>query len=275
MIFARDEGGMAFTTLADGTRLYWEESGTGSPLLLIQGLGWSAEMWYSLVPELEGGFRVIRYDGRGIGRSDVPPGPYSIELMADDAVAVLRAAGLERAHVLGVSLGGIVAQEVALRHPDAVTSLILGCTHPGGAETVWPDPAVMEVLKRRADMPFDEAVRAAVQYAYSEGCDPAVIEQDMRRRLDLPTSPVGYQGQLLGGLGYQGTLPRLKGLAVPALVFTGDADQMVPPQNSTTLADAIPDSATVLIPGAGHVVFTEQPQAVATAVRDFLERVDT
>ncbi|MDT7547008.1 MAG: hypothetical protein QOE99_3118 [Actinomycetota bacterium] len=266
---------MAFTTLADGTQLYWEESGAGSPLLLIQGLGWSAEMWYSLVPQLEQTHRVIRYDARGIGRSDVPAGPYSIELMADDAIAVLQAAGLDRAHVLGVSLGGIVAQEVALRHPDAVTSLILGCTHPGGAETVWPDPIVMEVLKSRADMPFDEAVKAAVKYAYSDGCDPAVIEQDMKRRLDLPTSPVGYEGQLLGGLGYQGTLPRLKGLTVQALVFTGDADQMVPPENSATLAEAIPDSTTVVIPGAGHVVFTEQPVAVATAVREFLERVDT
>jgi pimeloyl-ACP methyl ester carboxylesterase len=194
--------------------------------------------------------------------------------MADDAVAVLAAARIDEAHVLGVSLGGIVAQEVALRHPDVVTSLILGCTHPGGQETVWPDPEVMAVLKSRADMPFDEAVRAAVKFAYSASCDPAVIEQDMKRRLDLPTSPVGYEGQLLGGLGYQGTLPRLKGLAVPALVFTGDADQMVPPENSSTLADAIPESTLVTIPAAGHVVFTEQSAAVAKAVIEFLDGVD-
>jgi 3-oxoadipate enol-lactonase len=265
---------MAVTTADDGTELYWEESGSGTPLLLIQGLGWSAEMWYSLVPQLEGNHRVIRYDGRGIGRSGVPAGPYSIERMADDAIAVLHAAGLDQAHVLGVSLGGIVAQEVALRHPDAVTSLILGCTHPGGAETVWPAPEVMQVLRERATMPFEEAVKAAVKYAYSAAVDPAVIQEDMRRRLDLPTSPEGYQGQLLGGLGYQGTLPRLKGLAVPALVFTGDADEMVPPVNSTTLAEAIPDSTSVTIPGAGHVCFTEQPAAVGKAVLDFLERVD-
>jgi 3-oxoadipate enol-lactonase len=265
---------MALVTVDDGTELYWEESGSGSPLLLIQGLGWSAQMWYSLVPELQDAHRVIRYDGRGIGRSQVPAGPYSIERMADDAAAVLRAAGVDIAHVLGVSLGGIVAQEVALRHPQLVRSLLLGCTHPGGAETVWPAREVLEVLKSRAAMPFDEAVRAAVQYAYSADVDPRVVKQDIQLRLDLPTDPVGYQGQLLGGLGYQGTLPRLKGLAVPALVFTGDADQMVPSENSTTLVEAIPDATLVTIPGAGHVVFTERPDAVGNAVRCFLSDVE-
>jgi 3-oxoadipate enol-lactonase len=265
---------MARVTVDDGTELYWEESGEGAPLLLIQGLGWSAEMWYSLVPELDSDFRVIRYDGRGIGRSQVPAGPYSIELMADDAAAVLRAAGVDRAHVLGVSLGGIVAQEVALRHPDLVQSLVLGCTHPGGAETIWPDPEVLEVLKSRASMPFDEAVRAAVRYAYAADVDPGVVEEDMRRRLGLPTSPDGYQSQLMAGLGFQGTLPRLKGLAIPALVFTGDTDQMVPPQNSVNLVEAIPNAYLVTIAGAGHVVFTEQPSAVGHAVRTFLVDVE-
>jgi 3-oxoadipate enol-lactonase len=265
---------MARVTVDDGTQLHWEASGTGAPLLLIQGLGWSAEMWYSLVPELETAYRVIRYDARGIGRSDVPAGPYSIERMADDAAAVLGAADVDRAHVLGVSLGGIVAQELALRHPDKVGSLLLGCTHPGGADTVWPDPEVMKVLRARASMPFEEAVRAAVQYGSSADVDRQVIEEDIRRRVELPTSPIGYEGQLLGGLGYAGTLPRLRSLPVPALVFTGDADQMVPPQNSVTLAEAIPDATLVTIPGAGHVCFTERPDAVAAAVRSFLADVE-
>src|SRR3954466_8081678 len=149
---------MSFLTTDDGTKLYWEESGAGAPLLLIQGLGWSAEMWYSLIPELETAYRVIRYDARGIGRSDGPPGPYPIERMADDALAVLGAAGVERAHVLGVSLGGIVAQEIALRHPTRVVSLLLGCTHPGGEETIWPAPDVLASLKNRATMTLDEVI---------------------------------------------------------------------------------------------------------------------
>ncbi|MDX6200294.1 MAG: hypothetical protein QOJ79_3445 [Actinomycetota bacterium] len=263
---------MPFLTTDDGTRLYWEESGEGAPLLLIQGLGWSAEMWYSLVPELETAYRVIRYDARGIGRSDVPAGPYPIEVMADDALAVLRAAGVDRAHVLGVSLGGIVAQEVALRHPAAVTSLILGCTHPGGAETIWPDPEVLDALKNRAAASFDEVVAQAREFAYAPGA--TCVEEDIRRRLELPTSNEGYEAQLMGGLTFPGTTTRLPALTIPVLVFTGDLDRMVPPTNSENIAAAVKDATLVIIPGAGHVNFTEQPAAVAKAVREFLERVD-
>ncbi|MDP9101186.1 MAG: alpha/beta hydrolase [Actinomycetota bacterium] len=266
---------MTFVTVDDGTQLYWEESGSGAPLLLIQGLGWSADMWHALVPMLECSYRVIRYDGRGIGRSQVPAGPYSIERMADDAVSVLEAAGVQQAHVLGVSLGGIVAQEVALRHADRVTTLILGCTHPGGAETVWPEPEVLDSLKARAAMPFEEAVKASIAYAYAQGTPPEIIQADLDRRLALPTSPEGYTAQLTGGLGYQGTLPRLKALGVPALVFTGDADLLVPPVNSITLADAIPDGRLVMVPGAGHVVFSERPAEVAQAILGFLADVES
>ena len=100
----------------EGTKLYWEDGGEGDPLLLIQGLGFSGAMWFRLLPALEARYRVIRYDARGIGRSDVPEGPYSVYRMADDAAAVLDAAGVDRAHVFGCSLGGLVAQEVGLSH---------------------------------------------------------------------------------------------------------------------------------------------------------------
>lgn len=263
---------MAHVTLDDGTTLYWEESGEGAPLLLIQGLGWSADMWYATVPELDQDHRVIRYDARGIGRSEVPAGPYPIELMADDAIAVLDAAGVDRAHVLGVSLGGIVAQELALRHPARVCSLLLGCTHPGGAETVWPEPEVLEALKGRRDMSLEELMRTAALYGYVPGATS--IEEDIRRRLALPTSIEGYEAQLTGGLTYQGTTARLPDLTVPVLVFTGDLDRMVPPANSEHLAAVIPDARLVVVPDAGHVLFTEQPDVVGALIRGFLLDVE-
>src|SRR5438128_2110773 len=120
--------------IRDGTRIYWTETGAGDPLLLIMGLGATHEWWYRLAPIVSERFRTIMHDNRGVGRSDVPPGPYSIADMADDAAAVLDAAGVDGAHVFGASMGGMIAQELVLRHPRRVRSLILGCTACGGRE---------------------------------------------------------------------------------------------------------------------------------------------
>jgi pimeloyl-ACP methyl ester carboxylesterase len=229
-------------------------------------------MWHRLVPELESRYRVLRYDGRGIGRSDVPDGPYPIARMAADAVAVLDAAGVERAHVFGISLGGIVAQEVALSHHDRVRSLLLAATHTGGEDTIWPDAEVMQMLTSRGELTPEESVRASIPVAYRLAPEDW-IEEDVRLRLELPTTRTGYEGQLMGGLGYEGTRKRLANLRVPLLVVTGDADQMVPPANSEIIARSTPGARTVVIPGAGHVLFTEAPSALAAAMLEFLDAV--
>ena len=256
----------------DGVALYWEEGGAGDPLLLIQGLGFSADMWFRITPALEERYRVIRYDARGIGRSDVPPGPYPIALMASDAMAVLDAAGVDSAHVFGASLGGIVAQEVALSYPDRTTSLTLCCTHAPPA-TIWPEPAVMEMLATRGQMTTEDAARASIPYGYATTTDRDAIEEDIRRRLANPTSGTGYEGQLFAGIGYPGTMDRLGNLEMPVLVVTGDADLMVPPVNSELMVAAIPGAELVVIPGAGHVVFTDAPGALTDAMVSFLAGV--
>jgi len=112
---------MSFVTTDDGTTLWWEAVGRGEPLLLIQGLGYPSDMWYRVIGPLSVDHRVIRFDNRGVGRSDVPAGPYPIPRMVADAMAVLSAAGETSAHVFGVSMGGIIAQELVLTHPDAET----------------------------------------------------------------------------------------------------------------------------------------------------------
>jgi pimeloyl-ACP methyl ester carboxylesterase len=257
----------------DGTKLYWEESGTGEPLLLIQGLGYSGAMWHRVVPAFEQRYRVIRYDARGIGRSDVPEGQYTIDLMASDAMAVLDAAGVDRAHVLGASLGGIVAQEVALSHPSRTQSLMLVCTHPAGTAAEWPGQDVLTMLAERAALPFEEAVRVSIPFGYAPTTDPARIEEDIALRLAIPTSPTGYERQLFGGLGYPGTHDRLGQIAVPTLVLTGDVDRMVPPANTTILADAIAGARKVIIPGAGHIVFSDAPEAFVDSILAFLDDV--
>src|SRR6202050_4613981 len=132
-----------------GAKIYWDEQGSGAPLLLINGLSYPSYMWHRARPPLAQSFRTIAFDNRGIGQSDVPPGVYPIPLMASDAAAVLDAAGVQRAHIFGVSMGGIIAQEFALQHPERVLSLILGCTAPGGREAIQAEPEALQTLLRR------------------------------------------------------------------------------------------------------------------------------
>src|SRR5512139_3505397 len=133
-------------TEAPGFRMYYEEHGAGFPLLLINGLGSDHLEWVHQIPVFSKSFRVVVFDNRGTGRSGVPPGPYTTAQMADDVAASLRFLGIGRAHVLGVSLGGMIAQEVALRHRDRVDRLVLGCTGPGGNLSLRPSPEAMAVF---------------------------------------------------------------------------------------------------------------------------------
>src|ERR1700685_4666622 len=132
-----------------GTKIHWDEQGTGAPILLIMGLGYPSAMWHRMRPELAASYRTIALDNRGAGQSDVPPGPYSIALMASDAAAVLDAAGVLSAHVFGVSMGGMIAQEFALQYPERVQSLILGCTAAGGPSAVRAESNVTDILLAR------------------------------------------------------------------------------------------------------------------------------
>src|SRR5215813_5670501 len=130
------------------TKIYWDQEGAGEPVLLIMGLGYPSVMWFRTRPLLAERYRTIAFDNRGVGRSDCPLGPYSIRLMAADAAAVLDACGCESAHLYGVSMGGMIAQEFALQYPGRVRSLILGCTQAGGPDAKRPRAEVVEVLMR-------------------------------------------------------------------------------------------------------------------------------
>jgi pimeloyl-ACP methyl ester carboxylesterase len=217
---------------------------------------------------------VIRYDARGIGRSDVPDGPYSIPMMAADAAAVLDAAGVdEPAHVFGCSLGGIVAHALTLSYPDRVRTLTLCCTHPAGTEASWPDPSIIQLLQTRTDMSPEEAMRAAIDVAYAPGTPADIIEEDIKVRLEIPTTGEGYGNQLTAGLGYPGTFQRLPNITQPVLIIHGDADKLVPVKNANILANALPDPTKVIVKGAGHVIFSEQPDTVIAALLKFLDGV--
>ena len=231
-------------TDAPGFRMYYEEHGSGFPLLLINGLGSDHLEWLHQLPAFDAHFRVVVFDNRGTGMTDVPPGPYTTAQMADDAASLLRALGIARAHVLGVSLGGMIAQEVALRHPDRVDGLVLGCTGPGGELSVRPSPEAMAAFALAKGEDPEAELRRMLPFLYTDACireRPGEIEGFVRRRLDHPTPPEGYLAQLSAAVTHDAS-SRLEKIRARTLVITGDADRLVNWENSLRLAGTDPGS---------------------------------
>src|SRR5579864_2405923 len=164
-----------------GTKIYWDEQGQGAPILLIMGLGYGSLMWHRSRPVLAQCYRTLAFDNRGVGMSDVPPGPYSIATMAGDAAAVLDAAGVASAHVFGVSMGGMIAQEFALQFPRRTRSLTLGCTSPGGPSAVRAESNVIDILLARGMTP-EQARTAILPYIYDAYTPRQRIDEDINLR---------------------------------------------------------------------------------------------
>lgn len=247
----------------------WDESGEGPPLLLIQGLGYGRWGWDPLVPSLTEHFRVLTFDNRGIGASSVPDGPYSARQMADDAAAVLDAAGVDRAHVAGSSLGGMIAQELALSHPDRVDKLVLISTTPGVPHGHPMPEVTVRLMTEAQSLSPDEALERFVVNALGPEPDPALVDRLVSLRQANPPDPTGWQGQAAAGTTYEGG-DRACHIAVPTLVITGTSDRVVDPHNSHLLADMIPDARLQVLEGGGHLVFWERPDQVADSMVGFL-----
>ena len=256
-----------------GAKIYWDEQGQGIPILLIMGLAYPSGMWHRTRPVLNACYRTIAFDNRGIGRSDMPVGPYPIALMASDAAAVLDAAGVDSAHIFGVSMGGMIAQEFALQYPARVRSLILSCTAAGGPTAVRAEPEVTQLLMARGVMTPEEAAQAAVPFIYFSETPRARIDEDLAIRRPWFPKPEAYMNQLMGILAWE-SYSRLDQIKAPTLVVHGDCDRLVPPGNGRLIAERIPGAEFVLIPSAGHIFSTDQPDAAHRAALDFLAKVN-
>ena len=258
----------------DGARIAWSSDGDESApaVLLVMGLAYPAAMWFRLVPGLAERYRVLRLDNRGAGLTgDVPGAPYTVETMAADCIAVLDAAGVEQAHVVGISMGGLIAQELALTAPERVRSLGLVATHPGIAHAVINPEALALVTSGRADMTPQEAAEVSIPFNYAPSTPRERIEEDWAVRLPLACSLAGYTAQV------QGTIPwtrydDLGQVAAPTLVLHGELDALVPPENGRRIAERIPGAEHVTVPEANHVLMTDQPEQVQKVLLDWLDR---
>ena len=253
-----------------GARIYWDEQGEGAPILLIMGLGYPCCMWHRTRPVLAERYRTIAFDNRGIGNSDVPAGPYPIPLMACDAAAVLNASGVESAHVFGVSMGGMIAQEFALQYPKRVRSLILGSTAAGGSTAVRAEQGAIQMLMAREAMTPEQALEAPVPFIYDPATPRERIDQDLSLRRPWLPRPEGYLAQLQGIIAWE-SHSRLGDINTPALVIHGESDRLVPPENGELIRERIPGAKLVMIPHASHLFLTDQTEIAHRVILEFLE----
>ncbi|MBZ5608753.1 MAG: alpha/beta hydrolase [Acidobacteriia bacterium] len=252
-----------------GAKIYWDEAGQGEPVLLIMGLAYPSDAWYRTRPLLAAKYRTIAIDNRGIARSDMPPGPYPIALMAADALAVLDAAGVESAHVYGISMGGMIAQELTLGNPQRVRSLILGCTAAGGPTAIQADPEVGKMLMARGTMSPEEAAEAAIPFIYDTGTPRSRIDEDLNVRRPWLPRPEAYIAQLQGILAWE-AYSRLPQITAPTLVVHGENDRLVPVGNGKLIAGRIPSAKLVVLPHASHIYPTDQTEASHRVILEFL-----
>jgi 3-oxoadipate enol-lactonase len=260
---------------ANGINLYYKEHGTGEPLVLIMGFTVSSVGWHWNIPDFAKQFRVIAFDNRGVGQSDKPDVPYSMAMFADDTAGVLAGLGIDNAHIFGISMGGMIAQEFALRYPQRVKTLTLGCTNCGGPLTVpSKDPDVLSMLTNIASVDVQQAALAMTKVAVT----PWFMQKRMDILLELnqlsahhPTPQHGMVCQMHAIQGHD-TYGRLPQLTMPTLVITGKEDGLVPPENSVTLAQRIPNADLVLLSNASHLFNIELPAATAEVITRFIQR---
>jgi pimeloyl-ACP methyl ester carboxylesterase len=260
---------------SNGIELYYEIHGAGQPLVLISGLGYPLWQWHKMVPFLAEHFQVITFDNRGVGQSDKPAGPYTAQMLAADTAGLLDALGIEKAIIAGHSMGGFIAQAMALDFPQKVAKLILCSTNFGGPHHV---PVTSEAMKVLTDVTSDALTRFKNGLAVSTAPDwseknPEMIEEWVKWRIANPIEPTHYQAQLAIGLGllteaaaFEDKLPRLN---VPTLILFGAHDKVVLPENASLLAERISGSKVVILPNAGHFFPIEVAEAASRTITDF------
>src|SRR5215208_3197556 len=263
------------TASVRGVELYYEEHGRGEPLVLVPGFGTGLWIWYRQVPAFAGQFRTIIFDPRGVARSAAADAPFTMRDLADDLAALLGELKVEKAHVLGASFGGFVAQEFALAHPERARSLILSCTSYGGPGHRPPAPETLAAIASTKGLDTEERVRENLLLAFSPRFvteQPEEVERVIGLRAENDVPEHVYLRQLQAAVAFDAAA-RVGAINVPTLVITGDEDVIVPHENSLNLAAAVPGASLRVIGGGSHAFFIEQPEEFNRAVVEFIEQL--
>jgi 3-oxoadipate enol-lactonase len=268
-----------FAQTKDGLKLRYEIRGSGEPVALIMGFSGSGRGWgEAFLKLMEARFKIFVIDNRGTGESDKPDAEFTLADMAADIAAVLDHAKTPRAHIFGISMGGMIAQEFALAHPERTRGLVLGCTNCGASHSVPADPAaIANLIPAPGIDPIEQARRA-----FSVACGKAflnsaagqeILSQAIAEMGNYPITPMHTfmrQGQAIGGFD---SFARLGQIKSPTLIIHGDDDSIVPYPNAEVLQGAIAGSKKHTLKAAGHMFFWEVPDEAARAAGDFLSAV--
>jgi len=256
---------------SNGIKIYYEKSGNGPYLVLIEGLGVATFLWEKQIPELSKHFTVIVYDNRGVGKSDKPAGPYSINMMAKDLAGLMEELKIPSAHILGVSMGGFIAEEFALLYPGKVDKLVLAATSAGGKDHI---PMSQETLAQvlAASDESREIIRKKLALAYTKEylSDEKTLEHLVDLRIDNPQVPEAYQAQAMAGV-YFDRSEDVKNINKPTFILGATDDLLMPVQNCYNLNKKIAGSKIKIYEALGHQFFVENANEFNKDVIEFLE----
>lgn len=254
-----------------GREFHYERTGSGEPLLLIQGMSGTHVSWGApFKGTLEESFDVIAFDNRGIGLSAPVDGPFTIVEMAEDTAALVEALGLESAHVVGISMGGMIAQELALAAPERLRSLTLGCTYCGGpGSRLMPEENAQKLLAGMASGDRDKAIRASYEVNLSPAfrADESAYAAFHEMAISVPAAKATIELQVQAIFGHD-TSGRLGEISLPTLIVHGTDDGVLPFPNGELIASLMPAARFEALEDVGHMFWWEQPQRSAELIRE-------
>ena len=265
---------MPICACSSSISLYYEVHGDGAPLLLISGLGGGSWSWYGQIPFFSPRYRTIVFDNRGAGKSSVPRGPYTIAGMAQDTLDLLDHLQADQALVAGLSMGGMIAQELALLAPERIRALVLGCTHCGGALHVSASGNVLQAFLQNDGLSREEILRKNASLFFSEAFRLTrlkAIDRYIQVQLTSPIRPPHAFEAQVEAIRTFDRCSRLHRIAAPTLVITGTEDALIPAANARILANRIPHARLHEIPGAGHALHVECRDELNFLMDDFFQ----
>jgi pimeloyl-ACP methyl ester carboxylesterase len=269
-----------FAESRDGLKIRYELRGAGEPVAMIMGFSGSMRGWgEDFLKPMECNFRLVLIDNRGVGESDKPDSSFTVADMAADVASVLGHAKIARAHVFGISMGGMIAQEFALANPARVRGLVLGCTTCGVSHGIQaPLESVSALIPEPGMSPLEQARRALTaclgRVSKSDGRAEQFIARAMAEFGNYPITPPHSYARQMGAIMSFDTWERLPQIAAPTLIIHGDDDNILPVGNARVLGERIKGARTQILPGAGHLFFWEEPAAVARAAAEHLSRAN-